>query len=327
MLASLLLPMFAGALFAPVLSAAPGPAERRLALIRQADAGAAAVPAVVQALDDDNMVVRRTAARLLVQMGDAGREGLGKALGNADFLVRVTAIRAVCAEPTADSVPLLAKAVADKHQLVRLIAVEGLVVIRPQTKPVKDLLAKASEDDSEAVRNLAVRALWPFYRDNVSIRERGQYDHDVKVAQSIPLPKDGWKFKLDPKRLGHTRKWFAPKLKDSKWDDIAIEQAWQKAGYQYVGVAWYRRTIKLPPKPKHVAVDLHFKGVDESTWVWVNGIYAGDHDIGPEGWNRPFMLDVTKELKWGQDNQITIRAMNTAMAGGIWKPVVIEVLE
>jgi len=306
---------------------AASPAQRRAALIERAAAGAGAAPALTQALNDENMVVRRTAARLLAQMGDPGKAGLAKALGNSDFLVRVTTIRAVCAEPNAESVPLLAKAVGDKHELVRLIAVEGLVAIRPQTKTVKDLFAKATKDESAAVRNLAVRALWPFYRENVSIRERGQYDHDINVAKTIPLPKDGWKFKLDPKRIGHTRKWFRPKLSDSKWDDIAIEQAWQKAGYQYVGVAWYRRAIKLPPKPKHVAADLHFKGVDESTWVWVNGIYIGDHDIGPDGWNKPFMLDVTKELKWGQENQITIRAMNTAMAGGIWRPVVIEVLE
>jgi len=315
------------AFLAAAAAHAASPAQRRAALIEQAAKGANAAPALTAALDDDNMVVRRTAARLLAQMGEPGKAGLGKALGNSDFLVRVSAIRAVCAEPTAESVPVLAKAVADQHELVRLIAVQGLVAIRPQTKPVKDLLSKATKDESEAVRNLAVRALWPFYRVNASIRTSGQYDHHIKVAKAIPLPKDGWKFKLDPKRTGHRKKWFAPRLNDSKWDDVAIEQAWQKAGYQYVGVAWYRRSIKLPPKPKHVAVDLHFKGVDESTWVWVNGIYAGDHDIGPEGWNKPFLLDVTKELKWGQENQITIRAMNTAFAGGIWKPVVIEVLE
>jgi len=318
---------FLAAAAAAAAAQAASPAQRRAALIELAAKGADAAPALTAARDDDNLGVRRTAARLLSQLGEPDKAGLGKALGNSDFLVRVSAIRALCAEATAQSVPLLAKAVADPHELVRLIAVEGLMAIRPQTKSVKDLLSKATKDEAEAVRNLAVRALWPFYRENVSIRESGQYDHHVKIAKAIPLPKDGWKFKLDRKRVGHTKKWFSPKLNDSKWDDIAIEQAWQKAGYQYVGVAWYRRSIALPPKPKHVAVDLHFKGVDESTWVWVNGAYLGDHDMGPEGWDKPFLLDVTKELKWGQENQITIRAMNTTMAGGIWRPVVIEVLE
>jgi hypothetical protein len=70
-----------------------------------------------------------------------------------------------------------------------------------------------------------------------------------------------------------------------------------------------------------------FGGVDECAWVWINGKYAGDHDIGPNGWNVPFYLDITDLLNWGGKNQITVRAMNTAHAGGIWRPVTIEVLK
>ena len=54
---------------------------------------------------------------------------------------------------------------------------------------------------------------------------------------------------------------------------------------------------------------------------------ADPHDDGPAGWDQAFTLDVTKELVWGKRNQITVRAMNTAHAGGIWKPVLIEVLK
>ena len=51
------------------------------------------------------------------------------------------------------------------------------------------------------------------------------------------------------------------------------------------------------------------------------------HDLGTEGWDKPFALDVTKELKWGQKNQITVRVYDSAYAGGIWKPVKLEVLK
>ena len=57
------------------------------------------------------------------------------------------------------------------------------------------------------------------------------------------------------------------------------------------------------------------------------GSHAGQHDIGPDGWTVPFCLDVTAFLKWGQENQITVRVLNTAQAGGIWKPVTLEVLK
>ena len=138
----------------------------------------------------------------------------------------------------------------------------------------------------------------------------------------------GWRFRLDSGRDGHTKGWFQPGFDDSSWQAITIERAWQEAGVEHIGVAWYRRWIELPPKPKEMAAaDLHFHGVDEGAWVWVNGIYVGEHDIGPQGWDQPFRLDVTAELKWGERNHITVRAMNTAQAGGIWRPVELEVLK
>lgn len=50
--------------------------------------GAGAVPQLIAALDDDSALVRRTAAHLLVRIGEPGREGFAKALANEDFQVR-----------------------------------------------------------------------------------------------------------------------------------------------------------------------------------------------------------------------------------------------
>jgi len=316
-----------------VLSAIPATvrcqtaSERRSALIQHAAKGAEVVPRLAAALQDENPVVRRAAVRLLAKIGEPAKAALSSAMDNSDFVTRMVALRAACDLSPAAAVPCLKKAMGDENAVVRKIAVENLSGMRPHTAEVTKLLEVARKDKDQSIRNLASRALWPFHRDAVSIRNRTDYDHDVKVTQTIPLPKDNWKFKLDPDRDGHLKKWYEPAFDDSKWDTIAIEQAWQKAGYQYIGVTWYRRTIKLPAKPKHVAVDLHFKGVDECAWVWVNGQYVGQHDIGPSGWDKPFLLDATKEVKWGEDNQITVRAMNTAHAGGIWRPVQIEVLQ
>ena len=313
-------------LLIPLAAAAGTPAaERRNAVIGLSAEGAKALPQLIQALDDANPLVRRAAARGLSALGDPAQAALRKALGNSDPLVRRTALKGLCRLTKADPLPVLGTALDDAHPLVRQCAVSRLVTIRPQTKQISALLERAGKDEVDAIRAMAVKALWPFHRDNVSIRDR-HYDHDVQVAQTIRLPKEGWRFRLDPKRDGHNRKWFAPRFADAKWRAIAIEQAWQKAGVDYIGVAWYRRWIDLPPKPRHLAAELHFQGVDESAWVWVNGTYVGQHDVGPQGWNLPFRLDVTKELKWGERNHVTVRAMNTAHAGGIWRPVELEVL-
>ena len=303
------------------------PVQRRAALLKAAARGEDSIPRIAAALDDENAVVRRTAARLLAAMGKPASSALAQGLEDADFLVRRTCLVALCEAGGEASVPLLEKALRDDHVAVRLMALQELVSMTPRTERVDKLLHAACADGDDTVRAIAARATWAFQRENVSLREREDYDHDVTVIQTLPLPKDDWRFKLDPQRDGHTRTWFEPAFDDSGWDTIAIEQAWQKAGYEYIGVTWYRRTIELPAKPEHTAVDIHFKGVDECAWVWLNGVYIGQHDMGPEGWNKPFTLDITKEVRWGQPNQITVRAMNTAHAGGIWCPVQIEVLK
>ncbi len=313
--------------------AASAAAARRTALLRLAAAKkAAAIPALRVALEDENAVVRRTAARLLAGLGKPAAEALEAALKNGDALVRTTALRALCG-PASDGGPaaraaLLARALDDPAVPVRLYAVQRLATLRPRTPAVEAALRKAEKDRDKAIRAVATRADWPFHRNVVSIRDRSDWDHEVAVVRRIPLPKAGWRFRLDPRREGHRKGWYKPDFDDSGWRTIAIEQPWQKAGYDYTGVAWYRRTVELPEKPADFhAVDLAFGGVDECAWVWVNGQYAGDHDIGPSGWNLPFHLDVTGLVKWGAKNQITVRAMNTAYAGGIWRPAAFEVLK
>ena len=74
-------------------------------------------------------------------------------------------------------------------------------------------------------------------------------------------------------------------------------------------------------------MEIHFGAVDEAAWVWLNGKYIGQHDVGLAGWNKPFNLDITQEIQWGAENQLTVRVEDTAHAGGIWKPVSIEILK
>lgn len=301
--------------------------ERRAALMLCADGSSEAVARLTLALDEDNLVLRRTAVRLLADLGARAKEALDRALDNDDVVVRRTALWAICSIPEVDATPYLARAIKDDQGLVRQAAVEQLVAIKPQTDASIALLKMAQQDGVDSVRKAASDALWPFHGERIPLRERKDYDHDITVVQTIPLPKDGWRFRLDPGRDGHLKDWFLPTFKDEEWDLTSIEQVWQDAGYEHVGVAWYRHWIELPAEPQHTAVELSFKGVDECAWVWVNGTYVGKHDVGPEGWNLPFLLNITEEARWGEKNQITIRAMNTRHGGGVWRPVMIDILQ
>ena len=276
-------------------------------------------------------VILMSAGMLMLSLGCATTpatpvEALALLIENGDILVRRTGLTALLKRGGAGALAASATALTDSNVMVRLAAVEYLAAARPHAEPVLELLNQASEDADDKIRVIATRATWPFYRSATSIRDQQTTDVDVRVVEMIPLPAQGWKFRLDPQRHGHRDDWYAPNYDDGGWDHMAIEQVWQDAGYNYIGVSWYRRTIELPDKPDLRGVDLAFGAVDESAWVWVNGVYAGDHDTGPSGWNEAFRLDVSGLLRWGDTNQITVRAMNTAHAGGIYKPVVIEVL-
>ncbi len=78
---------------------------------------------------------------------------------------------------------------------------------------------------------------------------------------------------------------------------------------------------------KFDGVEIYFGRVDESAWGWINGKYAGEHDIGAAGWNVPFALDISEIVKWGQENYIAVKAKNTRYAGGIWQPIYVNILK
>ena len=89
----------------------------------------------------------------------------------------------------------------------------------------------------------------------------------------------------------------------------------------YSGPAWYRVRFRIPSSAAGRKLLLYFGAADESAWVWVNGQYAGEHDVGPEGWNKRFAIDITKLTQPGQDNLIAVRVLDRQMAGGLWKSV------
>lgn len=289
---------------AGALALAQDPAARRMALLQPG----VSVEALTAALDDADLVVARTAARLLPSRGAAATPALRKALGHADLLVRRAAAANLGALGSA-ALPLLERALGDQSEFVREAAVYALTAL-PQSTQVADLVARAQADESPRVAAAALMAA------------RGAY----RTAESIRLPKDGWRLMADPDDVGRDQGWFAVDFDDRAWAPIAIEQFWGEAGPD-PGIGWYRLRFDLPAREAPERAQLDFQAVDESAWVWVNGQFVGEHDLGPVGWETPFRLEVTDKLIWGGSNQITVRVLNSAMAGGIWKPVSIVLLE
>ena len=165
-------------------------------------------------------------------------------------------------------------------------------------------------------------ARWDEAWLEVDVRPRYR---ETPIAQLPPQ----WTFRLDPDDVGIAQRWFAVDCDESAWGKIKVPQWWEKAGHpDYDGVAWYRVTFEVKagsrpdPEGGNVSVLMAFGAVDGDAVVYLNGQRIGGHDGDNDTkWNEPFELDVGGRLLYGRTNQLTVRVRDTAMLGGIFKPV------
>lgn len=197
---------------------------------------------------------------------------------------------------------------------------------------------KMSDDADSGVQDflIAIGAVekkddFAFYRDNVAVSQDPSEDHDFAVLRRFDLPVEGWRFSFDASASGHRGKtpFFAVDFDDTSWKTIAVNAQWELQGFpEFDGVAWYRLTFELPERPAGAElVELCVGAVDEDAWVWLNGTYLGQHVEGLSGWDKAFRFNAAKEIRWGARNQLTIRVFDSCNAGGIWRPVAVEVLK
>ena len=153
---------------------------------------------------------------------------------------------------------------------------------------------------------------------------------------------DPWRFAWDPENKGEKDGWERPDFDASAWRKIGTEAPWEEQevgkvwaadhdGKAYDGFAWYRTAFHLDAEAKGKRVSLLFGAVDEACTVWVNGRrvldrpypYRGDKD----SWRRAFEVIVTDVVRFGADNVLAVRVEDNAGAGGIWKPVWLQLAE
>lgn len=251
-------------------------------------------------------------------------------LENEDAEIRRYALYKIVKAKGDEALPYLLKYMKDNDEMVRLTAVSALASIAPRSKEAFDALATVPQFETNTeVRSIAISASWPFHRETILLRNDPSWDHDVVVAKKFEIPQDKWKISKDETVTGHMNNWFATDFDDSSWDPIKVGH-WELITEKYVdydGVCWYRIKFDMPEKIDFTSVELAFGAVDESAWVWLNGVYLGCHDIGLSGWNEPFAMDCRKEVKWGQENTLVVRVLDTGAGGGIWKPISVEILK
>lgn len=270
---------------------------------------------------DDHPAIRRELQflREMLDLPDAGRNAIGALIRDFEGAPperRLHIVETLREMPFDESMRnLLVTAAADAAEEVRAAAYAALEPhVEHDWPEAADLLARATEDSDEAVRETGF-----------NLRNRL-----LQVEELAPrLPVTGWRFRTDPEAVGREQAWYAPDHDDDAWrDDVPIEANWQHhMELPYNGTAWYRRTLDIPEIERWDEALLDFRGVDEEGWAWLNGQFVGSQELGSRGWDIPFQVDVTEALRPGAENQLTVKVRNTRNQGGIWQPVYLRILD
>lgn len=278
--------------------------------------------------DDVQTREKRLIFRQKLQDASRREEAIKGGLVSADAVIRSRALLFYVQDHGADNAweTLLKMADDRDSQVLEVLVSCGMQLT--DTLKRQELMSKITKSPVACTAKYrASKSTFGFHRDNKRLKDSGSFDHEIVIAKSFQIPDDQWKFRTDTANLGHRNGWYAPELDETEWKPIKMG-AWESQGFTgYDGIAWYRIRFKMPEKSPHEAVELHFHAVDEGAWVWLNGTYIGQHDEGPGGWAVPFWLDVTNEIRWGAENILVVRVEDTEAAGGIWKPVNVEILK
>lgn len=274
----------------------------------------------------DDPVLRRTAFRTLLR-GDKAKDVLTSALADKDPVIRRFAVYEMFAHHESEAFPVLKDMAADPDPQVADMVLQCAKNWK-NNEESRELLTLLMKSRVREVSRAATNIIdFPYYREVKLLRNDPTYDKEVVTLKTIPLPQEGWRFRCDPRADAHHKGWMRPDFDDGKWKQLKIG-AWEEQGYPgYDGIAWYRLHFRMPPESEYKAVEIHFGAVDETAWVWLNGKYAGQHDVGPLGWDKPFELDITQEILWDAESVLTVRVEDTVSAGGIWKPVTIHLVK
>ena len=143
-----------------------------------------------------------------------------------------------------------------------------------------------------------------------------------------------WRYRPDAEDAGVEEKWFAAESADGEeWSPVQVPGFLPaKDSGPPLGYGWYFVTFTLDEAQRQTGIELHFGGVDEQAWVYVNGEFIGEHTLESEFmvgeeitvddlWNRSFKFEVPADrLKTGV-NVLMVRFHNSAENAGIHQPV------
>lgn len=118
-----------------------------------------------------------------------------------------------------------------------------------------------------------------------------------------------WKFKADYKDEGYKEKWYECGLKNydlmpvpCSFNDITVDGDLR----DFIGNVWYEKRIIVPSQWKADNIFIRIGSASHNSKVWINGKLVKEYTGG----FLPFEVNISNEVKFGEENQIIICVNN-----------------
>ena len=145
-------------------------------------------------------------------------------------------------------------------------------------------------------------------RDTISINQGWQFHRgDVKNISELKATQSGDEVVNLPHDFLIGQDWVAPDASERPDNSDAgsnVRSRLSPRGFKEMGIGWYRYQLTPKDEWKGKRIMLDFQGIMLVGDVYLNGQRIGGTDYGYLG----FDIDLSKLLKWGEANEITVKA-------------------
>ena len=145
-------------------------------------------------------------------------------------------------------------------------------------------------------------------RDTISINQGWQFHRgDVKNISELKTSQSGDDVVNLPHDFLIGQDWVAPDASERPDNSDAgsnVRSRLSPRGFKEMGIGWYRYELTPKDEWKGKRIVLDFQGIMLVGDVYLNGKRIGGTDYGYLG----FDIDLSKLLKWGEANEITVKA-------------------
>ena len=155
-------------------------------------------------------------------------------------------------------------------------------------------------------------------RDTISINQGWQFHRgDVKNIAELKSTQSGDDVVNLPHDFLIGQDWVAPDASERPDNSDAgsnVRSRLSSRGFKEMGIGWYRYELTPKDEWKGKRIVLDFQGIMLVGDVYLNGQRIGGTDYGYLG----FDIDLSKLLKWGQPNEIAVKADTQNPANSRW---------